>query len=207
MAQLETLDPAQLDALKEVANIGAGHAATALSEMTRRRVMLTVPRVTSFRLEEAAAEIFPGDEPCAAVELPIVGDVPGHTLLVLDLATARGLCAILLRRPLSSADGFDEIETSALEELANILISAYVSALSAFLGLVLLPSLPELVVDRPRAIFDPLFRNAQRRSDPVLCVETRFRLRDEEGQLTANFLLIPDPEALPAIFRSVRLAG
>ncbi len=58
MAQLETLEPAQLDALREVANIGAGHAATALSEMTRRPVMLTVPRVTSFSLEQAAAEMF-----------------------------------------------------------------------------------------------------------------------------------------------------
>ncbi len=131
----------------------------------------------------------------------------GRTLLMFDVAAARSLCAILLRRPVSAAAAFQEIEESALKELANILISAYTTALSTFLGLVLLPSLPELAVDRPRAIFDPMFRDPAHRSNPVLCVETRFRLPDEEGQLSANFLLIPDPEALPTIFRSIRLGG
>ncbi|MFN2433288.1 MAG: chemotaxis protein CheC [Gemmatimonadota bacterium] len=208
MSGLRRLLPAQLDALKEVANIGAGHAATALSEMTNRPVLVTVPLVSTFPISQVGRQVGGSGEIFAGVLLEIVGDLTGRTLLLFDRLSAYGLCDILLRRDTRAAPGgdLDETQRSALKELGNILTSAYANALSEFLGLLLLPSVPDLLVDRLEAILStPYLSSPRRRSGAVLCVETRFRFRDDGQQLSGNFLLVPDLEALPALFRAVRL--
>ncbi len=205
MNEFEVLRPVELDALREVANIGAGHAANALSQMTRRPVLVTVPRVAFLGTDEALHGAAPAAESYSAVQLEMVGDVPGRTLVLFDAAAARGLCGILLGRPASPDGLFDELERSVLTELANILAGAYVSALSRFLGLMLVPSVPELRIGSLAAVLAPSLPGRGSGVAGALCVETRLRLREDEAELSGNFILIPDADALPAIFRAIRL--
>src|SRR5215813_12418692 len=111
MNELRSLKALQIDALREVANIGAGHAATALSQMIGETIMITVPRINVSRLEDARPQVGPPDEPVAAVLMHMLGDLTGRTLLVFPRRTAHRLAALLLRRP-------EDSDFSAMEETA-----------------------------------------------------------------------------------------
>ena len=206
MQDLMSLKPVQIDALREVANIGAGHAATALSQMTSQRIMISVPRISVTPLEEVPPHIGPPEELVAAVLMNMLGDLTGRTLLVFPQTTAIRLSELLLRRPAGSIDHLGELEQSALKEAGNILSGAYMNALSDFMGLMLLPSPPSLAIDMSRAVLTTAY--LQFGDDPnfVFCVETEFFMRDADERLRGFFVLLPDLASLNAILRAVRLA-
>ncbi len=102
MEDIRSLKAHQLDALREVANIGAGHAATALSQMTGGTIMISVPTINIARLEDVPPQISEPEEPVAAVLMNMLGDLTGRTLLVFPRATAVRLAEIMLTRPRGS---------------------------------------------------------------------------------------------------------
>jgi chemotaxis protein CheC len=206
MQDLMSLKPVQIDALREVANIGAGHAATALSQMTGQRIMISVPRISVTPLEEVPPHIGSPEEPVAAVLMNMLGDLTGRTLLVFPQPTAMRLAELLLRRPAGSIQHLGELEQSAIKEAGNILSGAYMNALSDFMGLMLLPSPPSLAIDMSRAVLTTAY--LQFGDDPnfVFCVETEFFMRDANERLRGFFVLLPDLASLNAILRAVRLA-
>jgi len=193
----------QIDALREVANIGAGHAATALSQLTNRRIMISVPQLNIAPLEEVPELLGHPQDVVAAVLMHMLGDLTGRTLLLFPEATGRRLCDILLRRPPGATTSYDALEQSCLKEAGNILSGAYMNALSDFMGMLLLPSVPSLVVDLCGAVLTTACLNFSHERDFMLCVETAFHL-DAEG-LHGHFLLLPDLASLKAIFDAIRL--
>src|SRR5947207_11011165 len=130
MEDVRDLKALQLDALREVANIGAGHAATALSQLTHRRIMISVPEINIARLEEVPGLIGDPQEVVAAVLMHMLGDLTGRTLLLFPEPVGRQLCDMLLKRPLGTTQAFETIEQSCLKEAGNILSGAYMNALS-----------------------------------------------------------------------------
>ncbi|HUF29340.1 MAG TPA: chemotaxis protein CheC [Gemmatimonadaceae bacterium] len=206
MNDLLSLRDLQLDALREVANIGAGHAATALSQMTNNRIMITVPTINIARLEDMPAQITEDEEPIAAVMMHMLGDLTGRTLLVFPQPTAMRLAELMLRRPPGSCAEFGVLEQSAMKEAGNILAGAYMNALSEFMGLMLLPSPPSLVVDMSAAILTTAYLQFSADRDHVFSVETQFMLSEHGEVLRGFFVLIPDYAALQAILRAVRVA-
>ncbi len=207
MADRRILSDLERDALREVANIGAGHAATALSQMTSRKIMISVPEVSVRRLEEVAELVGPSDAVIAGVLMHVMGDLTGRTLVVLDQESAYSLCEMLLRRPRTGQAGFDAMEQSTIKETGNILCSAYLNALSDFLGMMLVPSVPALVVDLAGAVLTTAYLNFGHERDALFCVETTFRIEGSARALTGQFLLMPDPPALQAIFDSIRIVN
>ncbi len=204
MIDAQKLSPAERDALREVANIGAGHAATALSQMTGRKIMIDVPEVEVKRLEDAAELIGPADTIVAAVLMHMMGDLTGRTLLVFPEASARALCDILLRKP-ELPTGFSEMQRSTIMETGNILCSAYLNALSDFMGMMLVPSVPALVVDLAGAVLTTAYLNFGHARDFVICVETAFRIEGSPEVVQGQFILMPDLVSLTAIFDAINL--
>jgi chemotaxis protein CheC len=190
MTDLMSLKPMQLDALREVANIGAGHAATALSQMTGQRIMISVPRLTVTALEDVPPHIGMPEEPVAAVLMTMLGDLTGRTMLVFPKPTAMRLAEMMLRRPAGSCTALGDLEQSAIMEAGNILSGAHMNALSEFMGIMLLPSPPSLVIDMSRAVLTTAHLQFSADLD---CVR-------------GFFLLLPDGSSLKAILRAVRLA-
>jgi len=205
MDDVRDLKELQLDALKEVANIGAGHAATALSQLTDRRIMINVPEISITRLEDIPASYGDPEAVVAAVLMHVLGDLTGRTLLLLPEDNAHLLCDLLLRRPPGTSDTIGQLEESSLKEAGNILAGAYLNALSDFMGMMLLPSVPSLVVDLAGAVLTTAFLNFGQDRDFVFCVETNFRFTDADQALTGHFLLLPDLASLRAIFEAIRL--
>ena len=99
MDDIRSLKPNQLDALREVANIGAGHAATALSQMTGCTIMISVPTINIARLEDVPPQVSGPEEPVAAVLMHMLGDLTGRTLLVFPKPTAIRMSELMLRSP------------------------------------------------------------------------------------------------------------
>ena len=202
---MRSLSPAHLDALKEVANIGAGHAATALSLMTGARIMIDVPTVNVGQLSELMPDIAAMDAPLVSVMMDMHGSLNGQTLLALPLITGHRLADLLLRRERRSGDtGFDPLEESALKEAGNILGGAYMTALSEFLEMRLMPSPPRLRIATTSEILEDC--NSLLVGDcAVCCVETEFSFEEVGERFRGFFLLLPDPDSFSAIFRAVRL--
>ena len=205
MADLRALKAIQLDALREVANIGAGHAATALSQMIGGTIMISVPTINVSRLEEVPPQISAPEEPVAAVLMHMLGDLTGRTLLVFPKPTAVRLASLMLRRP-SSSEEMGEMEQSAIKEAGNLLSSAYMNALSDFMGMMLLPSPPSLAIDMSTAVLTTAYLQFGTDRDYVFCVESEFFMTDVNERLRGFFLLLPDPASLQAILRAVRVA-
>ncbi|MDQ3557542.1 MAG: chemotaxis protein CheC [Gemmatimonadota bacterium] len=202
---IRQLQANQLDALREVANIGAGHAATALSQMTGSRIMISVPQLQIIPLEEVPDSLARADEVVVATLMHMLGDLTGRTLLVFPRDSAIRLAEILLGRPAGSTHVFSELEQSAIKEAGNILSSAYMNALADFMGMMLLPSVPSLVIDLCAAVLTTTHTNFGRMHDYVFSIQTEFSMAGSES-LQGFFLLLPDPESLGIILESVRLA-
>jgi len=206
MEDIRNLKPNQLDALREVANIGAGHAATALSQMTGGTIMISVPTINIARLEEVPPQVSGPEEPVAAVLMHMLGDLTGRTLLVFPKPTAIRLSEMMLRRPQGSSVDLGELEQSAIKEAGNILSGAYMNALSDFMGLMLLPSPPSLAIDMSDAVLTTAYLQFGSDRDYVFCVESEFFLQDLGERLRGFFLLMPDYASLQAILKAVRVA-
>lgn len=206
MSELLSLTPVELDALRETASIGAGHAATALSQMTGSRIMISVPQISITALEEVPQQIADGEQPIAAVMMQMLGDLTGRSLLVFPQQTALRLAHLMLRRKHDPAAPFGELEQSAVKEAGNILSGAYLNALSEFLGLMLLPSPPSLVVDMSAAVITTAYAQFGSEKDVLFAVETEFLFNDQEEHLRGFFLLLPDLASLRVILRAIRVS-
>jgi chemotaxis protein CheC len=203
MTDLLSLKERQLDALRETANIGAGHAATALSQMTGSTIMITVPTITIAALEEVPSQIEDAEEPIAAVLMHMLGDLTGRTLLVFPRPTAVRLAQLMLRRPLDPDGSFGELEQSAIKEAGNILSAAYMNALSDFMGLLLIPSPPSLAIDMSTAVLTTAYLQFGAERDMVFAVETQFFFQGRDERLRGFFLMLPDLASLHVLLRAV----
>lgn len=201
-----SLTAAQLDALREVANIGAGHAATALSQMTGQTIMISVPRIFIAPLEDVPPHVSGPEEPVAAVLMQMLGDLTGQTLLVFPEPTALRLAELMLRRPRGSSPALGELEQSAIKEAGNILSGQYMNALSDFMGMVLLPSPPSMAIDMSAAVLESTYLQFGSDRDMVVCVESEFMMKELSETLRGFFLLLPDAPSLQVMLKTLKLA-
>lgn len=199
---LTELSDIQLDALKEVANIGTGNAATAFSQMLDQKIDMSVPEVDIMPLNEIP-EILGGPETLiAGILIEVMGDIPGKILFALDEESAKRMTTLLLDRRLNDVEEQDdEIEESTLKEMGNILANSYLNALSRMTNLSPLPSVPGLSLDMAGAILEVAFLQVGYIGNYALVVETEFW--DGEDRISGNFFFIPTPESLNKILSNL----
>lgn len=190
----------QLDLLKEVGNIGAAHAATALANLISKNIDMKVPhvRIVDF---DALTEVVGGPEAViVAVFLEIHGDVEGNMFFIMTEDSARGLIKRLLP-DLNSENGFSDMEISALSEMGNILIGSYLSSLNEFTQLNMQPSVPYLAQDMAAAILSQGLIAVSAVSDFALVIDTTFL--DGEKEVEGHFFLLPNPDSLEKVFTAL----
>lgn len=202
---LRELDPSQLDAMREIANIGAGHAATALSQMTNRVIMIEVPEVSIIRLEDVGSVTGEPDDVVAAVMMKVLGDVTGRTVQIFPGTSAVKLISIMTGEAEAEfPDDFTDEHQATLKEVGNIIVGAYLNALSDFMGLLLIMSVPAIAIDMAGAVMTTSYLNFGEDQDHVLCVNTGMIMGEE--RIRGHFLLIPDGESLQIMLRKLKLA-
>jgi chemotaxis protein CheC len=200
----EKLNEMQLDALREVGNIGAGNAATALSKVVGKRVKMEVPLVKILPLKDVPDWLGGPEKEVLGVYLTMSGAANGHILFVMTIEDALKIMNILLGDLTPSREqvlDMDEIARSAMEEIGNILSSSYLSALADFTGLRLNHSVPALAIDMAGAIVDVILIEISKRGDYALLIETEFV--EEENKIKGYFMLIPDTGSLEIILQAI----
>jgi chemotaxis protein CheC len=191
----------QMDVLREVGNIGSGHAATALSKLLGKPVDMEVPRVNFVPFDEIADQVGGAEAVVVAVFLRVEGDAPGNLFFILSEDSARVLLQELVRTETVGGAPFTEMEASALSEIGNILAGSYLSSLADFTNLALSPTVPSLAIDMAGAILAHGLLQFGDMGDQALLIETSFL--DGIDRVEGNLFLIPDPESFGTIFTSL----
>ncbi|MBO8170995.1 MAG: chemotaxis protein CheC [Bacillaceae bacterium] len=194
-------DDFQFDVLKEVGNIGAGNAATALSQLINKEIDMKVPQVSVLPITEIAGEVGGADALVVAVFLRILGDVPGYMFFVLNEQSARNLVKQMTGVQSEPDDVFSDMEISALNEVGNILSGSYLSSMADLTGLNMQPSVPAIAIDMAGAILSYGLVEISQSGDYALMIDTSFFGLEEE--VTGHFFLLPDPDSFEKLFSAL----
>ncbi len=193
--QLSKLGPIQLDAIKEIASIGAGNAATSLSDILNDKIQMNVPKVNILPIEQVPEMMGGTEELIIAILVRITGDIEGGVLFTLDIKSSNKLVHLLLSKRVNVEDEIGEDEESTLKEIANILTGSNLNAFSQMFEIKITPDVPELACDMAGAILEVAFIELGQIGDYSLVIETEI-LGDKTKGINGNFFLIPDPDSL-----------
>jgi len=195
-----------LDVLREIGNIGAAHAATSLSSLMGKKIDMHVPDVKLVSFDEMMELAGGAEKLVAGVFLRIEGDVTGSMFFVLPVEQANLFIRQLTNEPTFdfTTPPFSDIGISAMQELGNILSGSYLSALSDFTGLKIMPSVPSLSVDMAGSIISFGLLEISTVSDEVIVIETGiFDSTEGTEGVKGHFFLMPDPQSYRTIFQTL----
>lgn len=197
----EQLNAFHLDVLKEIGNIGAGNAATALAALLNQRIEMSVPRAGVLPLQEIPSLIGQEEDPVACVEFGVTGRAPGKIMFLLTRDSAFSLIDFLLGQSLGTTQKLDDMGVSVLTEVGNILTGSFLTAFAEFSRLEFIPSVPAFAFDMLGAVLSSAFLEGGYFADQALVIETQFY--SPEAQISGYFFLIPEEQALSVIMESL----
>ena len=190
------------DVLKEIGNIGAGNAMTALSQMLQCKVDMQVPQVRLLEFAEVG-EMMGGEEQImVGVFLGVEGDITGSMMFMVEEESARHLIQKITMGMLPSGAEFEEMGLSAMKEVGNIITGAYLNSLSTLTNLKIFPTPPALTVDMAGAILSVPAIQFGIFGDKILLIQSQFY---DEIQLDGYFILIPDMDSYAKILIALGL--
>lgn len=202
---VENLSNMELDVLREVGNIGAGNAITALSKMINKRVDMKIPEVRIVQFEKVNEILGDAENIVVGILIRVEGDFCGHILFILSLRAARIIVNMVMGKPPREAGDFSEIEISALKEIGNILAGSYLSALSALTNLMIKPTVPQIAIDMAGAILSVPAIEFGKTGDSVLYIETEFS--EGNTKVVGDFFLVPDIESYDILLKALGVIG
>lgn len=197
---LDTLNSMQIDVMREIGNIGAGNAATALAKMLSKKIDMAVPKVNILEFRDVGDLLGGEERVVAGIYFKLDGDLTGSIMFILDYESAKKLINLLFGQEVVG-DSIDEMGQSALQEVGNILAGSYCSSLSSLTGLTLNISVPSLAIDMAGAILSvPVILFGQV-GDKVMLIETDFY--EGGDKVNGNFFLIPDEGSFEPLLKSL----
>lgn len=202
--KIERLSDMQLDALREIGNIGAGHAATALSQLMDKAVRLEYPELELIPVADVPT-VFGGPEQLVgAVYSRMLGDIAGGMLFMMPRDSALALIDLMHGRPVGSTRSFGHNEEAVLTHVASLLASAYMAAIARMADLNVLPSTPAFALDMAGAILQVAVTEIGMKATSALLVRTAFF--DDETTVDAVLFFLPDPDSLEVILGRLGMA-
>lgn len=176
----------QLDGLREIINIGGGHAATSISMMVNRTIDMRVPEVEILSYDKLYEQILAENEEVYAVVSQILGDVRGVFLFVLTNSAADKMTEFMV----GTSDFTDEVKYSAVNELTNIVSNSFLGAIGSFLNNQLISSLPVIQYDYFGAIISSVYMELNQFDDQIMVIRNEFTY--DEDKLDASLFFIPE---------------
>ena len=188
----------QLDALRELANIGSGTASTALSGMLGRSVDISVPNAQALPFAEAVDAVGPAEQPMTGIVLGIVGEMSGTVLLLVPPSDADAMCRMLGVEP------DDEVALSALGEIGNIVGTSYINALASMTGMDIEPTPPATATDMLGALVATVLAAHAHAGDVALMLDSNLVVEGED--CAVSFLLVPDQGGVETLLSRLGLS-
>lgn len=201
---LEQVSENYFDVLKELGNIGAGNAMTALSQMLQCKVDMKVPQVKLLEFSEVGEMVGGEEQIMVAVFLSVEGDIAGSMMFLLQEQSARHLIQKITMGMIPEGTEFDEMGLSAMQEVGNIITGAYLNSLSSMTKMTIFPSPPALTIDMAGAILSVPAIQFGIYGDKILLIQSQFY---DEIELNGYFILIPDLESYEKILSALGIQG
>jgi chemotaxis protein CheC len=189
----------QLDALRELANIGSGTAGTALSSLLGRPVDISVPKAAALELADAVEAAGDPEDVVWAVAVPVDGDLDATALLLVGEADAASICGML------GVDAESEDGRSALQEIGNILVASYIGALATMAGFELDLRPPSSARDMLAAVVATVLAGASQGHDLAIMLDSELEVEGEACAL--SFMLLPTPDGVAELLTRIGLGG
>lgn len=200
MINLDEINTVYFDVLREIGNIGAGNATTALAKMLDMKIDMKVPNVQLLEFKDLAAVISSEDEPVMGILLEVESDIAGSMMFFLELDSAHYLVNKLMMRDPESKEEFTEMDLSALKEIGNIIAGSYLSALSSLTNMTITSSIPYLCIDMAGAILSVPAIEFGKYGDKALLIQTEF---GDEVRINGYFILLPELDSYEKILNSL----
>ena len=200
---LDQVNEMYFDVLKEIGNIGAGNATTAISNMLNLKVNMDVPKVEFMKVQELPTAISAEEETVVGIYLEVESDIGGSMMFLLKMGSAQYLVNHLMGRPDDYAQEFNEMDISAIKEIGNIISGSYLSALSTMTNMVITSSVPYLAIDMAGAILSVPAIQFGQYGDNALLIQTEF---GDDVKIQGFFILMPDVESYDKILTSLGIA-
>lgn len=202
MAEFNNINSREFDILKELGNIGAGNATTALATMLNLRIDMKVPKVNLYDFQELPEIIGGAENLIVGILLTISGDIDGMMMFVLEYTAAHSMVDVLMGQEHSTGDEpLSEIEMSALQEFGNIITGSYLSSLSNLTNLFMNSSIPYISIDMAGAILSVPAIEFGKVGDKALLIETEFGEKDTP--INGYFILMPTEDSYGKIMHSL----
>ena len=200
----ERLTSQYLDILKEIGNIGAGNATSALAQMLDTKVDMNVPQVRLLDFKEVGDLMGGADQIMAGIYLAVEGDIDGSIMFLSGIKSAKILVNKMMQQEAGDeSEGFTEIELSALQEIGNIITGSYLNSMSMLTNLKMIPSVPYSAVDMAGAILSVPAIEFGMMGDYIMLIETKFF---DDSDLNGYFILLPDMESWKKILKSLGIS-
>ena len=195
------LSETQKDALVEIGNICAGNAATALSQLLKKRINIIVPQILLLPIEQVPSAVGGINNLVAGLVLRVLGDLPSTIVFIFSQRDALLLASLMTGKPIGDGRVIGDLERSALKEIGLILTNAYLVALGSFVGMGFVPTVPELIVDMAGAIIDYILIELSCISEFAILIDSEFT--EPTSSIKGHFFIIPNPEGLEVILKSI----
>ena len=200
---LEDVNNMYLDVLREIGNIGAGNATTAIANMLGRKIDMNVPNIKLMEASKLGTAVGAEDQTIVGIFLEVQNDIEGSMMFLLDIPSARYLVNKLMMMDMPEDKSFDEMELSALKEIGNIIAGSYLSALSAMTGLVIVPSVPYIAVDMAASILSVPAIEFGQFGDNALLIQTEICA---DVAINGYFILMPEQDSYEKILTSLGIS-
>ena len=200
---LEEISDMQFDILKEIGNIGAGNATTALAKMLQMKMDMSVPKVALLPFKDISQLIGSEDQIVVGILLDMEGEINGMMMFLFDTKSAHHLVNKLMMRDDTAEDSatdFTEMEMSAISEIGNIVSGSYLTAIASLTNLRVTASVPSLTVDMIGALMSVPASEFGKYGDKLLLIQSQF---GEEGFVNGYFMLIPELESYDRILSAL----
>ncbi len=203
MLSLEEVNEKYIDVLKEIGNIGAGNATSAIANMLGLKIDMSVPEVQFLPVEKIGESMGAEDEVIVGIMLGVESDIEGSMMFLMDMESAHHIVNRLMMRPADYNEPFDEMDLSAVKEIGNIIAGSYLSALSGLTNLVITPTIPFVSVDMAAAILSVPAIQFGMMGDNALMIKTEF---SDELAINGYFILMPEEDSYEKILTSLGLS-
>jgi chemotaxis protein CheC len=200
MSNDELGNPVLLDVLKELANIGTGHAVTALSTMINKLVNITVPEVYVESIGKVVSLLGNPEEEVAAAYVGYHGELDGGAMVIFDASSTHGLIQTLTGSDMELAD---PMSVSVIQEIGNILVGSFISALASFFGNTIYAEPPGVAVDMLGAVLNVLLSEIGQHADYIIMAKTTISI--EDVNIRGWIVDIPSPESFKRIIEKLGL--
>lgn len=201
----DNIDNIQIDILREIGNIGAGNATTALSQMINRKINMGIPKVNISEFKVLSDVLGGAENQIVGILVGVEGDINGMMMFVLETESAQNLINILMQKDIKHFEEFTEMDLSALKEIGNIITGAYLSSLASLTNLKIISTIPYIAIDMAGAILSVPAIEFGKVGDKALLIQTDFG--EGNKSVYGYFILIPEEKSYAKILNSLGIWG